>query len=235
MEIQIEKTLENVLLKLHPFDVLTPEVLSSIAGWCRIEEVSDGHVLIKQGECLGFLFGILAGSLKTVQIAPDGKTKFESRLSAGQFGGWVSVFDDRPTTTTIIAQGKVNLILIPLAQAKRLVFESPRFSEAVFKILCEMLRKVESDRLLLSLPNAFQRVYFHLYRLYLQDKNTSPRFILPKQNEIACHVNASRETVSRAIQLLIKQDILTKEGHIIFVKSKEYLKQVAEIGLREQV
>lgn len=225
-----EINLESKLRQFRPFDALDSELISGLSRYCSIQDVSDGHVLIKQGESLGFLFAVLAGSLRTVQVAPDGKTTIEHRMRSGQLFGWVSAFDQRPVNATIIAQGKVKLILIPLNQAKRIVLESPKLSEAVFMHLCEMLRKVEGERLILSLPNAFQRVYLHIYRLFSSEKGAPNQVLIPKQNEIATLVNTSRETVSRAIQSLIKHGVLAKTGHTISVNSLEDLKKVAQIG-----
>lgn len=227
-------TKAEALLNFQAFKALAPEVLNRLVQHCRWEKISDGQVLVKQGERLGVLFGILSGSLRAVQLGPDNNLLFDTRLSQGQLVGWVSVFDQSPMSASIIAQGDAELVLIPSVEVKRLVLETPTLNEAIFTHLCDLIRRLESERMLLSLPNAFHRVYFHLYRLFLLDEGATGKFVLPNQNEIARYVNTSRETVSRALQSLIKQGILVKEGHIISVTRRDQLKRVAEHGLIEQ-
>ena len=53
---------------------------------------------------------------------------------------------------------------------------------------------------------------------------------LPKQHEIATFVNTSRETVSRAVQLLVKHGVISKDGRSIKVKKIDLLKEAAETG-----
>ena len=54
---------------------------------------------------------------------------------------------------------------------------------------------------------------------------------LPNQREIASIVNTSRETVSRALQLLIKGGVLGKAGHKLVVHKAELLEKLAIDGL----
>ena len=44
-------------------------------------------------------------------------------------------------------------------------------------------------------------------------------------------VNTSRETVSRALQILIKNGVLTKNGHQLHIQQSETLKKLAHDGL----
>jgi DNA-binding GntR family transcriptional regulator len=54
---------------------------------------------------------------------------------------------------------------------------------------------------------------------------------LPNQKEIASMVNTSRETVSRALQVLIKSGALAKSGHQIVVNKQDLMDKLAVDGL----
>lgn len=54
---------------------------------------------------------------------------------------------------------------------------------------------------------------------------------MPRQQDIAAMVNTSREKVSRALQLLIKNDVLTKSGHQLHIQQSDALKKLAADGL----
>jgi DNA-binding GntR family transcriptional regulator len=84
---------------------------------------------------------------------------------------------------------------------------------------------------LLSIPNAFQRVFAQL-NTFVKDTNKGSVIEgLPRQHEIAIMVNTSRETVSRAMHTLMKLDIIEKQGPMLIVKAPEKLKQAAMVGI----
>jgi len=67
----------------------------------------------------------------------------------------------------------------------------------------------------------------------LVNNSTTQRQVhhVPRQQDIAAMVNTSRETVSRALQLLIKNGVLTKSGHQLHIQQSEALKKLAADGL----
>jgi CRP-like cAMP-binding protein len=93
----------------------------------------------------------------------------------------------------------------------------------------DSIRRLEQGRALLSLPNAFHRVFVQI-NLLSSDAETGLTN-LPKQRDIASAVNTSRETVSRALKLLIKNGVLNKAGNNIVIKQADTLKRLAIDGL----
>lgn len=223
-------TIQEVLGKLAPFNVLGDANLGALEKVCRMEIVPAGHVLIRQGEQLGYLVSIVDGLGRMQRAAPDKKTIIESQIGRGNVIGLLSALDQKPINATIIAETAMQLLLVPIAVVKQLMREVPVFAEQITIQLTTMVRRLEEERLMLSLPNAFQRIYTHLNQLLSSESTTPDRTVLPKQNEIAAYVNVSRETVSRAIQLLVKTGVIAKQGHLIKVQKADTLKILAESG-----
>jgi DNA-binding GntR family transcriptional regulator len=88
-----------------------------------------------------------------------------------------------------------------------------------------ILRKISGQRLLLSVSSADARVYLMLNNM-LQKTGGNVIENLPTQQEMASMINTSRETVSRAIQKLIKQGILRKEKRKLIVINAEKLQKL---------
>ena len=86
---------------------------------------------------------------------------------------------------------------------------------------------------LLSIPNAFQRVFAQLNTFVRETNKGAVIEGLPRQHEIAIMVNTSRETVSRALHTLMNLGILEKQGTILIVKNPEKLKLAASVGVDE--
>jgi CRP/FNR family transcriptional regulator, cyclic AMP receptor protein len=223
-------TIQEVLTELSPFNVLGRANLGELAKVCRAEWVPAAHVLIRQGEQLGYLVSVVDGTGRMQRTAPDKKTIIESPIGKGNVIGLLSALDQKPISATIIAETPMQLLLVPIAVVKQLMREVPVFAEQITIQLTTMVRRLEEERLMLSLPNAFQRIYAHLNQLLSSESATPDTTVLPKQNEIAAYVNVSRETVSRAIQLLVKKGVIAKQGHLIKVQKADKLKSLAETG-----
>jgi len=96
------------------------------------------------------------------------------------------------------------------------------------QLSADSIRRLEQARVMLSLPNAFHRVFMQIN--LLSAGSNSALTSLPKQQDIAHSVNTSRETVSRALQILIKSGVLRKVGHQIVIKQADALKKLAADG-----
>ena len=117
------------------------------------------------------------------------------------------------------------LVLVPKAQALELIYNQPIVAERVLKRLAEKVRTASTYRTILSIPNAYQRVF----ALLNQFTKTAPGGLvviekMPTQQEIAITVNTSRETVSRAIQTLIQRGVVEKDLRRLIVRMPDALR-----------
>lgn len=211
---------------LPPFNELSPQLIDTLMKHASIVTSAPGKVLAKQAERLHSLVYVLDGELHACSQLPDGKSVISNVIGKGQALGWLSVIDNRPIEYNILTASTVKLLLIPIEIAKQIIFKVPAAAEYVMRQMAETIRRLELQSRILGMPNAFQRVYVHLFHLV----GPSGELRLPKQHEIASFVNTSRETVSRAVQLLIKHGVILKDGRTIRVKKIEMLKEVAESG-----
>ena len=102
--------------------------------------------------------------------------------------------------------------------------------ERLLKLLAASIRHSSTEKSMLSLPNAFHRVFVQIQQLSEGTAAGQPLSHLPKQQELASIVNTSRETVSRALQLLVKSGVLAKVGHQVVIKEEGLLKRLASDG-----
>ena len=83
-------------------------------------------------------------------------------------------------------------------------------------------------RVLLGIPNAFQRVF----SLLIQMSQSMPGGLVvvqdvPRQQQIAIMLNTSRETVSRAITELVQTGVVEKDLRRLIVRKPDVLQQLA--------
>lgn len=214
------------------FNGLPVETLTEVLGEGQLRHL-EGHVdLLQAHSHPTHLIIVLQGQLQIMDVAEDGRIISVSFANPGDMVGLLSVIDDQPIVSNVASSTTTDLLLIPLATAKRMVFSQPVITERVMKLLVRHIRKASDDRRMLSLPNAFQRVFAQIASLSQQAAATKNHVAaLPKQHDIAVMVNTSRETVSRALQLLVKKGILMKEGHKIVIQRPEQLQILANEGL----
>jgi CRP-like cAMP-binding protein len=218
----------SFLKSLPFFDGLPDEVLLEVAQDARTVEFAAGHTLLKGGETPGYLMLVLSGTVQLNKLAEDGRVTGISYAGPNDLLAWLSIIDSKPTSQTIVAASQCSLLIFPIALMQKLVLENTLIANRLLKLSADSIRQLEQGRAMLSLPNAFHRVFVQIS--LLSAGANSEATSLPKQQDIANSVNTSRETVSRALQMLIKSGVLHKVGHQIVIKQADKLKKLAIDG-----
>ena len=128
----------------------------------------------------------------------------------------------------MVACEKCVYALLPRVDALNLMHNNPLVSERIFKKWALGVRQASNFRVILGISNAFQRVYALLHYL----SKTSPGGLvvvesLPTQQEISIMINTSRETVSRAMQVLIQRGVVEKDLRRLIIRKPENLRDEA--------
>lgn len=223
------------LVKSQPFfEGLSEEDLGELASVMQIKSVKPGEMLAHAGETLNYLVFVESGCLQVHEISEDGRVIGIGTLHAGEALGWLPLIDGLPLTCSVNASEASQLLLLPMAVAQRMALSRALFTERLLKLLAKSVRHSMSEKSMLSLPNAFHRVIVQINQLSEANRKSDGENAsvsnLPKQHELASIVNTSRETVSRTLQLLIKNGILTKAGHNILIKQSDLLNKLATEG-----
>lgn len=214
------------------FSGLPSEDLTEVLSEGQLRHLDAHSVLLQAHHQPTHLVIVLQGQLQIMDVAEDGRIIRVSFANPGDMVGLLSVIDEQAIVSNVASSMTTDLLLIPMPTARRIVFGQPAITERVMKLLVRHVRKATEERRLLSLPNAFQRVFAQIASLSQQATSVQDQVAtLPKQHDIAVMVNTSRETVSRALQMLVKKGILVKEGHKIMIRQPEQLRQLASEGL----
>lgn len=214
-----------------PFLHGLPEAdLLELGGVSQLKTLVAGESLLKVGEIPAYLMFVITGQLQAHEVSEDGRVIGIGAFRPGDAVGWLPLIDGMPMACTIDAIEPTQLLLIPMAVAQRLVLTRPLMVERLLKLLAASIRQTSAEKSMLSLPNAFHRVFVQIQQLSADATEGKPLAHLPKQQELASIVNTSRETVSRALQLLIKNGVLRKVGHQVVIKEGDLLKRLASDG-----
>ena len=144
--------------KIPLFLGLDETTIRKIAESIKLHHVEYGHTIIEKGSAGENLIILLSGRLQVVD--PTEKVSFPNTtfMSAGDYFGEVSIIDGLPHFASVSACEKSTYALLPRTDALHLMYNNPLVSERIFKKLAVGVRQASNIRIILRIPNAFQRV-----------------------------------------------------------------------------
>lgn len=225
----------DVVKQIPLFKDLDEAILKHIAGLMTGRVYNSHDLVIRKGDTADNLAFLTAGKLQVVDLSEDGREIGIHFILPGTYFGELSVIDGKPRSASVISVKLSEVVFLPNGQARELIFHNPLIAQRLMTHFAAIVRAASSQRTLLSIPNAFQRVFAQLHTFVQDTSNGTVIEGLPRQQEIAIMVNTSRETVSRALHTLMKLNIIEKQGSVFLVKQPEKLKQAATVGIEDGV
>lgn len=212
------------------FDDLPHAEILSLSLVCQLVTAQANQTILAPHSHLQYLSFVVNGQLQLTEFADEQRVVSLRILGPGDVMGLLALADEKPCTYGVRTLTNCNLLVLPMANARRLALSQAKITKRIFELLASAVHRSNAERAMLSLPNAHHRIYAQL-QLLTQAPNQDPTLkVIPRHQDIANMVNTSRETVSRALQTLIKLGILTKSGHQIQVQQSDLLAHLAAQG-----
>lgn len=223
----------EVVSQIPLFKGLDEAILRQIAVLMTSRTYLSHDVVIRKGDSADHLAFLIEGKLQVVDLTEDGREIGIHFILPGVYFGELSVIDGKPRSASVISVKTSEVAFLPTSQARELIFNNPLVAQRLMTHFAQVVRAASTQRTLLSIPNAFQRVFAQLSTFTKETNEGTVIDSLPRQHEIAIMVNTSRETVSRALHTLMKLGIIEKQGVALIVKQPEKLKLAATVGIDE--
>lgn len=213
---------------------LPTALLQELLPHITFQKIDKGQVIFKKGAQAEGLVMLVAGDVQVVHLSEDGREVGIHLIHPGDFVGELSVIDDQARSATMIATSEAIVAHMPAKIAKHLFLHQPLVTDRILKRLCHTIRQSTKIRSVLSMNRAHTRIYSLLLNAAKPlSNNVIAIEDLPNQHTLATMANVSRETVSRALQVLIKQGIIQKETKRLIVKDPQKLEKMAKGELAE--
>lgn len=208
--------------KFALFAELDDKELASIAAVAKTRHYAKDDVVFHADESGDVFCLIREGQVKVTMISPEGKEIILSLMGPGDFFGEMALLDDEPRSATVIATESLDLVTIWRSDFLQILQENFSITRKVFAELSRRLRSA-SNRIE-SL--ATMDVYGRLARFFLELAQESGKSLdngyvavtRPTHQAIANMIGTSRETVSRLIHDLMRQNLLLSEGKTIYLR-----------------
>jgi CRP/FNR family transcriptional regulator, cyclic AMP receptor protein len=230
--LQSARPMQTAFFRKFPlFADLDERELAAIAAVAKPRRYAKDDVVFYADESGDVICLIREGQVKVTMISPEGKEIILSLLGPGDFFGEMALLDNAPRSATVIATESLELMTIWRNDFLQILSENFDITKKVLAELSKRLRNASSR--IESL--ATMDVYGRLARFFLelardQGKTLDNGYVAvtrPTHQAIANMIGTSRETVSRLIHDLMRQNLLISEGKTIYFE-KTALDQMRE-------
>lgn len=220
------------------FKGLDKDVLEELRHRIRFQEYrKNDHVLDKVGTGDSLLL-LFTGRLQVISLSEEGKEVGLNFIEAGDYFGEITIIDGGHRSAAVIAHTTSVVGFLSKAHALHLFHNTPIIAERILNRLCQIIRQETQYRTNLGSLKAYTRIYSVLFgkstlptaqNQHLAAPTKKPLSVenLPNQQSIAIMANVSRETVSRALQALVKAGIIQKDTKRIVIQHPEMLEKLA--------
>lgn len=204
--------MREIFRKIPLFSELNDSELDAIMALASANNVPKKSIVVQEGELGNALYVILNGSVKISYYAPDGREVVLSLLQQGSIFGEMSLLDKQPRSATVSTLEDSRLAQIRHCDFERLLLSQPRIT---LKLLTEVVSRLRRTSMVLeriSTMDVPHRLYDYIQdycnRFGKEDEDGFCSVKLPTHQLIADQLSTSRETISRAISALKKEEII---------------------------
>ena len=217
---------------LHQLPLLRPlpsDVLETLSASMNLSSFARRGMVLSKDSPTQYLGFLVEGRLQGVDFTVDGRSVGLYFIDPGDYFGELSVVDGKPPSEFVVAAAKSTVALLDAKTARDLISVHPALARAVMAKLAQRVRLVTAQRTLLGLPNPFQRLCCLILQLpQSQADGQAAVDNAPTHQEMAIMINASRETVTRAFQVLFLNKLLVREGNMLKLLRSDALRDIAE-------
>ena len=211
------------------------ELLQSVALFWDLSEEELGYIsekmIARHYESGKFIFledsegeqcfFVVQGSVKVTRLSKEGREVILAMLNEGEFFGEMALLDGESRSANVIALEETEVLTLNREDFLVVLHDYPQIAIQLLKEMAHRLRKSDRQIASLSLSDAEKRIALCIIR-FADEQGVIKRgqVSIPKvpiQQDIANMAGTSRETVSRAINLLEKEHFIKRRGRELMI------------------
>ncbi len=173
----------------------------------RYQFYHKGDVIIQEGMIGHDMFVILKGEVDVLVYTKDGKEVLLATLKEPEMFGEIALFDGQPRTATVVARTDCEILRLNREEFIELIRQDPSTLFKLVKILIKRLRQADEKIKVLSMDSAVERLRWFIQKTVAEHR--SPEVLLPPHSEIGKTLSLTREAVTRALNTLKKEGVIS--------------------------
>jgi CRP/FNR family cyclic AMP-dependent transcriptional regulator len=199
-------------------ELLPPALLAQIATGSSIRRFPAHAVLITEGDASDTLFIIVSGRVKVYAANAGGREVILNSHGPGEMVGELAL-DGGPRSASVMTTEPTSCAVVSGARLRDFIVDHPDFALHLIRQLIARVRGLTGNVKSLALDDVYARVTGLLQRLSVAESDApdAVRVLRGKltQQDIADHVGASREMVSRVFKELTRGGYVDTAGRQI--------------------
>ncbi|MEB3102610.1 Crp/Fnr family transcriptional regulator [Ferviditalea candida] len=232
----MEQQSDHLIGQFPLFRDLTPPELDYVHQITVPRFVPKKSVIFTEGSERQAVYFIREGLVKTFKTDANGNEQIVSFLKSGEMFPHTGFFNNEPYPATATAVTDSHLFAVPISSFERMILQHPEMSVKMMRVMGAKIQELQTRIQELTGCDVEQRLFSilnHLAEKQIKANGNTRQIELPvTHQELASVIGTSRETVSRLLNQLRKEQILQiSRNEIVIIdwpslKSK-YLKRNA--------
>jgi len=209
---------------------LTPQLRKELNAISFRISVPAGSTIFNEGDGAGEMQILRKGNVKVAMTSEEGRTIILYIAGPGELLGLSSVISGTPRKVTAIAVEPCELDLIPKEEfLEFLNSHAEQFRAALDELALQHSCILSAIRRLTLAPSLLANVARFLLGLNCPQRDYKADTVKLKltQEEIAQHLGATRESVSRALSALRKNRVIEQSGRTLAILNRAMLEHLA--------
>jgi CRP/FNR family cyclic AMP-dependent transcriptional regulator len=213
-------------------DALTETEAEDLRSVGRQRAYGGNVTLFHQGDEAGPVVVLLAGRAKVASLSSAGREVIVAVRGPGDLLGEMSAIDGEPRAATVTTLEPVDALLVPGSAFAAFLERHPRVALVILRMVAGRLRYADAQQADFATHDVVGRVAHRLVELSerfgTHDEGRIEIALPLSQEELAAWTGASREAVSKALQLLRSLRIVETGRRQVTVLDLEGLRRRAE-------
>src|SRR5690625_2113640 len=220
----------DLIRKFDIFKQLKDYEIEPIIDYIEIKKYPQETMLFLQNEPITKVFFLIKGQVKVFRTNFDGKEQIVNILQARDMFPHQGFFrkSQYPANAEVIED--VELITMSITDFEQFILLYPTISEKIYRMLGELISDLQNRLEAKILFTAHEQIIMQLMRLtkiHGQKVNEHEYKIMINftNQELANIIGTSRETVSRTLTLLRKEQLIRTDDDSLYIVNYQGLKQ----------
>ena len=210
------------------FSHLNQEELNIINNITRVKKFKKDEIIFFEGEIGNYIYIIKSGKVKMLKMNQNGDEQILNIFKNDDILAEVILFDKENYPATAIALTEVELYSINSKKLSKIFLNHPQITVKVMKVMSSRLRRAQQNIRDFGLKDSKSRLASLLYHLAERHgdrkENEISISLFLTQKELANMIGTTRETVSRSLKNIEKQNIISTSRKEIVINDLEKLK-----------
>ena len=207
------------------FSGLSDAEREAVAEAATLRTFKRNERIVTQGESGDSFFIVVRGRVSVAVSSPDGREVVLSTLGEGEPFGEMALLEDAPRSASVMATERTDVVILTRAAFFSLLRRNFVLTRSILRSLSHRLRHADSTiegLASLDVKGRLARYFRDLAQARGRTAGGGWTVVYrPAQREIADTIGSSRETVSRTMAQLSRENLLIPKGRVVYVRLSE--------------